>query len=428
VQQQQPSITEFLPAKPNRTFTRLMRLVNRFYAMPRARIRCEIHNAERLRGLPPGVLITPNHSDFADAMVVTELLRRTGRFVNFMAARENFDHHHGLNGLVMRWMGGFSVNRGGENGKCQQFAKEVLKRGRYDLLVFPEGEVYLLNDLVMPFKPGVAMLALDVASEKHKEGGGGRPVMIVPVAIKYRYVDDVMPALDRLAADLEHTYFGARRTGPLYDRIYAIGVELLSRKELEWGLRPDPAWDVYDRVRHIQKFLLESLERRYFGKVRDEFPFDRARRLMLHVLEMLDAARVQPDLPDEERKARIADLRRDLQRAEAAARSASFAEDYVLNRPTPERMAETLTKLEREIRGGYVEMPRVRRAAVITIGEALDVRGYLPGFDARGSRKEAILTLVRDLQTGVQTMIDAANAAIDATHPGTAAADAGRVG
>ncbi|HEV2283712.1 MAG TPA: 1-acyl-sn-glycerol-3-phosphate acyltransferase [bacterium] len=408
-----PSITEFRPAKPSRFFIRLMRLVNRFCAMPRARVSCEIRDTTRLRHLPPGVLLTPNHSDFADAIVVTELLRRTDRFATFMASRENFDVHHGLNGLVMQWMGGFSVNRGGENAKCQQFAREVVKQGRYDLLVFPEGEVYLLNDLVMPFKPGVAMLALDAASENRREGRSERPVMIVPVAIKYRYMGDVTPALDRLAADLETTYFGEGRTGPLYDRIYAIGVELLSRKEEEWGLRPDPAWNVYQRVHHIQKFLLESLERRYLGRVRDEFPFDRARRLMLHLLEKLDVLRVQPDLSDEERKARSADLRRDLQRAEAAARSVSFADDYVLNRPTPERIAETLTKLEREIRGRYVELPKVRRSAAVTVGEPIDVRGYLAAYDARGTRKETILRLTRDLQTGIQIMIDAANAAGD---------------
>jgi 1-acyl-sn-glycerol-3-phosphate acyltransferase len=408
-----PSITGFRPARPSRIFIRLMRLVNRFYAMPRARVSCEVRETGTLRRLPPGVLIAPNHSDFADAMVVTELMRRTGRFATFMATRENFDVNHGLNGLVMQWMGGFSVNRGGENAKCQQFAKDVLKRRRYDLLVFPEGEVYLLNDLVMPFKPGVAMLALDVASENRREGHSERPIVIVPVAIKYRYLDDVTQALDRLAADLEAAYFGERRTGPLYDRIYAIGVELLGRKEEEWGLHPDPAWTVYDRVHHIQKFLLESLERRYLGRVRDEFPFDRARRLMLHLLEAVDALRVQPDLSDAERTARTADLRRDLERAEAAARSVSFADDYVLNRPTPERMAETLTKLEREIRGRYVELPKVRRSAIVTVGEPIDVRGYLAAYDARGTRKETVLRLTRDLQTGIQTMIDAANAAGD---------------
>ena len=198
-----PSITEFRPAKLSRTFTRLMRLVNRFYAMPRARLSCETRDAERLRSLPPGVLIALNHSDFADAMVVTEL----------------------------------------------------------DLLIFPEGEVYLLNDVVMPFKPGVAMLALDMASEHRREGRAERPVVIAPVAIKYRYLDDVLPVLDRLAAELKTVYFEDRRTGPLYDRIYALGVELLGRQEREWGLRPDPAWDLYHRVHDARGTRKETVLR-----------------------------------------------------------------------------------------------------------------------------------------------------------------------
>jgi len=413
---QPPSITAFRPAKLSRMFIEVMRLVNRFCAMPRARVSCEIRDVEKLRSRTSGVIITPNHSDYADAMVVTEVMRRARRFANFMATRENFDANLGLNGLVMQWMGGFSVNRGGENSKSQQFAKDVVKRAQYDLLVFPEGEVYLLNDLVMPFKPGVAMLALDVASENRKEGRSEDPVTIVPIAIKYRYVDDVIPALDRIAAALEMTYFGGPRPGPLYDRVYAIGLELLSRKEQEWGLHPDPAWDVYDRVHYIQKFLLESLERRYLGRVRDDFPFDRARRLILHLLGELDNLAGRPDLSDGERTALAAELRRDLLRAEAAARSVSFADDYVINHPTPERMAETLTKLEREIRGHNVVLPRVKRAAMISVGDPIDVRRYLAAYDARGTRKETILRLTRDLQDSIQALIDAANVAIDAAN------------
>jgi len=386
------------------------------YMMPRKRLSCEIREIEKLKTLPPGVMITPNHSDFADAMVLTELLRRAGRFVNFMATRETFDANYGLAGFVLQWMGGFSVNRGGENAKCQKFAKDVVKRRQYDLVIFPEGEVYLLNDLVMPFRPGVAMLALDVASENQKEGRSEKLVSIVPVAIKYHYLEDVTPALEQVVAGLEETLFGERRWGPLYDRVYAIGIDLLTQREQEWGIRSDPTWDVYDRVHNVQKFLLESLERRYLGRVRDELPFERARRLILHLLEALEELRTRQDLPESERTALTADLRRDLRRAEAAARSASFAEDYVINRPTPERMAETLTKLEREIYRREAFLPKVRRRAMIRIGDPIDVRPYLAGYEARATRKETILRLTRDLHEGIQTMIDAANAEIDLSN------------
>lgn len=407
------SVTEFRPAKPNRLFIRAMRVLNWLYVMPRARLVCAPHDIEKLKRLPPGMIITPNHSDYTDAMVVTELGRRAGRFFMFMAARETFDTNRGVNGVVMQWMGGFSVNRGGENAGCQQFAKDVVKAGRYDLLIFPEGEVYLLNDLVMPFKPGVAMLALEVASENLKAGRPDRPVMIVPVAIKYRYLVDILPALKRTVERLEATIFGAPRGGALYDRISALGVELLDRKEQEYGTRSTPDRDLYERVDAVRKHLLETLERRYLGRVRDEFAFDRARRLIIHLLEELAHLRDRHDLPPHEKSAAEAELRKDLGWAQTAARSVSFAEDYLIARPTPERMAETLAKLEREVYGREAFPPKERRRGTIKIGDPIDARLYLADYADRRTRKEGILRLVHDLQTNIQSMIDALNAEID---------------
>ena len=408
------TVTDFRPAKPNRLFIHFMRLVNRFYAMPRAKIACEVGDIDKLRRLPPGVVITPNHSDYPDAMVVTEVTRRAHRFVMFMATREVFDTNHGINGLVLQWMGGFSVNRGGENGKCQQFAKDIVKRGEYDLLIFPEGEVYLLNDLVMPFKPGVAMLALEVASDNLKEGRPESPVTILPAAIKYLYLANVLPVLEATVAKLEGTLFGEKRSGPLYDRIYALGVELLSRKEAELGLRPEPSQTIYERVAGVREFLLATLERRYLGRVREEYPFDRARRLIIHILEELAALHDRPEVPAHERAALEAELRKDFARAQTAARSVSFAEDYLIHHPTPERMAETLTKLEREVYEREAFQPKVRRKAIIKIGDPIDVRRYLAEYSDRKRRKDAILRLVQELQASIQSLIDATNAEIDA--------------
>ncbi len=407
------AVTDFKPPKTSRAFIWFMRLVNRLYALPRAKLVCDARDLKKLRRLPPGVIITPNHSAYPDAIVVTELGRRAGRYFNFMAARETFDAGRGLHGFVLQWMGGFSVNRGGENARCQQVAKEVVKAGRYDLLIFPEGEIYLLNDLVMPFKPGVVMLALEVASENAKEGHPDRPVTIVPVAIKYRYLVDILPELKDTVARLEGTLFGGPRPGALYDRISALGVELLNRKEQEYGLRPDPAGDLYARVAAVRTHLLETLERRYLGKVRDELAFDRARRLVIHLLEELAHLRDRPDLAEHEKAAIAADLQRDLRWAQTAARSVSFAEDYLITQPTPERLAETLTKLEREIYGREAFPPRAKRRATIRIGDPIDVRRYLSQYSERKMRKEAILRLVHDLQTSIQSMIDALSAEAD---------------
>jgi 1-acyl-sn-glycerol-3-phosphate acyltransferase len=406
----QPAITDFRPARPNRLFIRVMRLVNLLYAMPRAHLACDAEDLTKLRSAPPGVIITPNHSEYADALVVTELTRRANRFVTFMATRETFDTNRGINGCVLQWMGGFSVNRGGENGKCHQFAKDIVKQGTYDLLIFPEGEIYLLNDLVMPFKPGVAMLALEVASENAKEGRVHRPVTIIPAAIKYLYLQDIAPILDQTVERLERTLFGEARSGALYDRMYALGAELLTRKEQELGLRSEGSHDIYDRAAAIRKYVLDTLEMRYVGRVRDgDYAFDRARRLIIHILEELAALRDRRDVPANEREAVEADLRKDLARAQLAARSVSFVQDYVLKHPTQERTAETLAKLEREVYAREASAPKVKRRAIVRVGDPIDARRYLPEYGDRRTRKDAILHLTHDLQTSIQSMIDAIN-------------------
>jgi hypothetical protein len=216
---------------------------------------------------------------------------------------------------------------------------------------------------------------------------------------------------------LEAMIFEGPRRGGLYDRISALGIELLNRKEQEYGLRPDPSGNLYARVEAVRTHLLETLERRYLGKVRDEFAFDRARRLIIHILDDLAHLEGNADLPTHEKAAAAAGLRRDLAWAQTAARSVSFAEDYLIAQPTPERLAETLAKLEREVCGREAFPPKAKRRATVKIGDPIDVRGYLPEYAARRTRKEAILRLVRDLQQSIQSMLDALNVEADGELP-----------
>ncbi len=104
-----------------------------------------------------------------------KLARRAGRRFIFMATREAFDVWRGWQGRFIQRLGAFSVNRGGDNTDARRFAGEVLVEGAYDLLMFPEGNVYLLNDLIMLLKPGVARFAHETYDKLMKQGRS-RPV------------------------------------------------------------------------------------------------------------------------------------------------------------------------------------------------------------------------------------------------------------
>jgi hypothetical protein len=274
--------------------------------------------------------------------------------------------------------------------------------------MFPEGEIYLLNDVVMPLKPGAARLALEAASELERQGRP-RPVFIVPVAIKYRFLGDVGTALEATTSRLENQVLGGPRTGPLYPRIVGLGETLLSRAEERYGVKPDPGLDLYERVHRLRRTLLEQLEQRHFGRVQDGFDFDRARKLMIRIQGLLlgkgaaagysghyDVPTAPPDDP----------LTADLEAANLCARSVAFRDDYLIENPTPERMAETLTKLEREVLGKQVRSSLAKRRAIVRIAPPLDIREYLAKKQAGASLDEVIEAVVVRLHDTLQATLD----------------------
>jgi len=397
--------TDFRPARPSRPLIAFAALLNRVILPRHTTLDVRPADLALLRSLPPGCLIAPNHAHYADPQVTFELARRAGRRFIYMATREVFDGWWGWQGRIVQRLGVFSVNRGGANVEAQRFARGVLVAGEYDLLMFPEGEIYLLNDVVMPLKPGMARLALEAADECIRQGRPRR-ILIVPVAVKYQFSEDIMPALEAATARLETAVPGQSRSGPLYPRIVALGTELLARAERAHGLTPVPGEGLFERVRRLRQRLLEDLERKHFGRVQEGFDFDRGRKLMILIQGRLLAAGAgggyygPPAAPPED------PLTTDLEAAHLCARSVSFQEDYLIQDPTPERMAETLIKLEREVLGKEIRGSLGKRRAVIRIAPPLDVGEFLAAESAETSRDDTIEAIVIRLHEALQGALD----------------------
>lgn len=137
---------------------------------------------------------------------------------------------HGVWGrLVLRHHGVFSVDREGTDMKAFREAVDILQRRRNPLAIFPEGEVYHVNDKVTPFRDGPVAIAM-TATKKAK-----RPVVCVPCAIKYQYVDDPTDELVDLMGRLEEQILWRRRDDlSLMKRIYRFAEGAVGLKELEY--------------------------------------------------------------------------------------------------------------------------------------------------------------------------------------------------
>lgn len=71
--------------------------------------------------------------------------------------------------------GGFSAwevflsRKGGGDRAARRYAVDVVKKEGEALVIFPEGEIYYLNDLVQPFKTGAVHTGLQAIAEAREE-------------------------------------------------------------------------------------------------------------------------------------------------------------------------------------------------------------------------------------------------------------------
>lgn len=375
----------------NPLVVRLARPIRRWMQIRRQRLlEIDVLGTEHLApllGESAGVLIVPNHSTHADAFVMYELADRLGRCFHFMATTQMF----AAVGPLVRWLytrhGCFSVDREGTDLRAFKRAVKILQESPHPLVIFPEGEVYHLNDRVTPFRDGPATIAL-TARRRAK-----RPVYCIPCALKYHYVRDPTPELEALMTELERKIAWRPRTGrPLVERVLKYAEGQLALKEVYYLDGPQPG-TLRERLTRLHGSILERLEDHYGKSGRGKTVPERVkevRRACLARFEDTDQStgaqsEVEPHLDD----------------LFVAVQLFSYPGDYLLENPPVERVAETLDKLEEDILERQTARIRGARRAVVVLGAPLDVADF-----AQGSPRKSAPKLTDELERRVQALID----------------------
>src|SRR5439155_26881819 len=215
----------FWPPRPGRRWRVIFAPFRRWYLHRYYGIAdVQLEGTEHLEKIRPddGVLIAPNHSHDSDPHVMMEVSHRLGQRFYFMAAWQLFRAHWGIDGWIMQRLGAFSVDREGCDRRAIKQAVQLLTTGQH-LVVFPEGEVYRLNDRLTPILEGVAFMALTAQRDLDKAHSNAR-VWVIPTAIRYRYADDVRPQLEAAVAQIEQRLMWKPPAGaPLHERIVRGG-------------------------------------------------------------------------------------------------------------------------------------------------------------------------------------------------------------
>ena len=124
------------------------------------------------------VIVAPTHRSRWDAVIVPYAVGRlvSGRDLRFMVSANEVK---GIQGWIIRRMGGFPVNTDRPQLNSLRHSIELLKQNQEMLVIFPEGGIF--NDYqIHPLKRGVASIALQAKTDKSEQG-----VKILPVGIRY---------------------------------------------------------------------------------------------------------------------------------------------------------------------------------------------------------------------------------------------------
>jgi 1-acyl-sn-glycerol-3-phosphate acyltransferase len=393
----------FRPAKPPGVVIWAARILNRLDLAWRNRLRIEPRDLEVLRGLPSGAgaILVSNHADETDMRACLELSRRCGRRFLYMMNSEAFDEGFGSAGWWLQRLGAFSVERGGRNEQAKRYAIDAVKRGQEVLVVFPEGEIYYLNDLVQPFKSGVVDIGMQAVVEARRTLPEWT-AYLVPMAIKYRYRQPIDPILKRRTGLMEQHLFRSIHSDSLPRRFGVIMAELLHRHEMIHHLEADPdrITELSERVHEVRQQVLSQAEEHYAGPTVDPRAqtMDRTWRLSSYLRGLSRQGR---RYTAEDRAA----FRIDLAVLKHVARMGSWQPRYVDLDPSQERLAETVLKLEREVYGIKRPHQLAKRDVFLRIGEPIDLGRFVASYlqDAHAVR-HGVAEQLRDV---IQALINA---------------------
>ncbi|MEH1833546.1 MAG: 1-acyl-sn-glycerol-3-phosphate acyltransferase [Nostoc sp.] len=341
-------------------------------------------------------------------------------------------------GWIASHLGGTPIQRGKADWTGLRSARELFANGKFPMAAAPEGATNGLSENISPLEPGIAQLGFWCAEDLHK-AGRDQQVLIVPVGIKYSYVDAPWDAITNLLTELEAAsglpvnpseQGNHASVDSLYPRLLTLAEHLLSLME-QFYTRfyhqklPDAkivAGEIKDRNEalavRLQALLNAALQisEQYFDLQPKGNLTDRCRRVEQagwnyifreEFKDVKGVSAVEKALGDrvaEEANARMWHMR-------LVESFVAVSGNYIRENPTVERFAETtliLWQMIAKIKGNKaVQRPQLGKQKVkITVGEPISVSERYPAYkENRLGARQAVAEVTNDLQHALEGLI-----------------------
>ncbi|MFS6826909.1 hypothetical protein [Cyanobium sp. ATX-6F1] len=291
--------------------------------------------------------------------------------------------------------------------------------GEYPLAAAPEGATNGLSDVLSPLEPGVAQIAF-WAVEDLAQAGRTEAVELVPLGIRYHYVEPIGPAADRVLSGLERAcglpvpppgpaaasapgVAGAEEAqlAALYPRLAAVADWLLQRLErfyrqahraLLEGEGPITPENRGERLRHLLEAALAVSETQ-LGLIAKGSLNDRCRRIEQAGWDCI----YRPETRDRQALSAVelgladrlaTDAERALWHMRLVESFVAVSGTHVREKPCADRFGETLQILFSLVHrltgdGAMLKVPRLGlRRAQISVGEPIDVSARRDAYRA----------------------------------------------
>jgi hypothetical protein len=344
-------------------------------------------------------------------------------------------------GWLFSWLGGLAIHRGKVDRVSLRAARDLFANAKMPISVAPEGATNGHSEIVSALEPGVAQMSFWCVEDLVK-ANRTEEVLIVPIGIRYRYINPRWAKLDWLLSKLEadsglpvqriNCYEMVSVEKVFYERLFCLGEHVLSQME-----------QFYDRFNHqhpqvpastvtqepsahpnqvlatrLETLLDRSLKaaEQYFNLEPQGTLIERCRRIesagwddiyRLNVSDLQTLSPLQQGLADwiaEEASLRLLHMR-------LVESFVAVTASYVQEKPTFERFAETsliLFDLIARIKGEKnPRRPRLGwRQARLTVGEPISITERWQTYQKnRQAARFAVNQLTRDLQLALEKMI-----------------------
>lgn len=379
---------------PNAALMRVLGVVNRWLLL---RGYCRIRRIDlpaddraRLEGaVNPGTaaFLAPNHPEFgADWLIDKELSTLVAPRMASWASSGIVNaapRFWGMNNLV--------ANDGGTAAKCYSVEYALAGDG---VLLHPEGSVRWTNDRVHALFPGVAQMAMAAAQCAE------RPVFIVPLVWKYRFIGDVSARLHREMRVIERALGLASPSSSIGVgvRFYTLQMNLLAARMRDFSYEDEcPDADFFTRQDAFRMHLVRVLTALY--RVEASGSMD---RMLARIRGVILSAAKDPHL-----------RRQHLAMVEEAKRLGEMSRDvYGTPLLTQEQMAECLKRTRdrlmrrgwRNVIGNMLPCPLGARVVHVAVPEPIRVVAVRP--QERAEYEGALLDLTRE---SMQAALDGIN-------------------